>query len=640
MKIKSHLVRLGLVGTLLSAAFPDPIFAQVLQGPGVNSNGFGFTVSSATNLTVVVEATTNLTSSLLTFWTPLATNTLTNGFFYFSDPGWTSYPRRFYRTSDTNAFASFTAGPVIGAMPLAVQFRSPDFDSLGNTITSWNWNFGDGATSAAQNPTHTYANLGVFQPGLTATNNRGSAVTGYGPQITTLTFALFTASLTNGPIPMAVQFNSPNVDNLGNPITSWTWKFGDSATSAAQNPAHTYANLGAFIPVLAAVNNHGGVVVCFGPPQIVAFTLLTATNNGVVTITGFAGKPAGALTIPGTINGLPVTGIGESAFSGCAGVTGVTIPNTVTSIGTSAFAGCVNVNAVTIPGTVTSIGERGFYFCPRLYSVTIPNSVVSIGDYAFASCPGLSNVVLGNGVTNIPGFAFAFDTSLAGITIPNNVTGIGTNAFGYCSGLTSVTIPDSVTSIGDFAFNSCGGLNSVAIGAGVTHLGNFAFNFCTNLTGITIPGNVSSIGNSAFALCSTLASATIDSGDIGDFAFSSCASLSNVVIGSDVTNLGNFAFAFNPGLTGLTVPTNVTAIGVGAFSSCSNLASVTINGGSIGDYAFSSCVNLSSVVLGNGVTNIGVGAFAGCSHLTNLTVPGSVTYIMLPSAGNPPGHED
>ena len=580
-----------------------PRFLLGGQGLGVNSNGFGFSVSGATNLSAVVEATTNLTTPLLTFWTPMATNTLSNGFFFFSDPQWTNYARRFYRLTGTNAFAIFTASPAGGPVPLTVQFNTPNFDSFGNTITSWNWNFGDGATSTAQNPSHIYTNLGALNPGFVATNNLGVAMIGSGPQISTLAFAVFTANATNGATPFAVQFNSPNVDSLGNAIAGWNWNFGDGATSTAQNPSHIYTNLGAFNPGFVATNSLGIEVIGSGP-QIVAFSFLTATNNGVTAITGYVGKPAGVLTIPAAINGLPVTGISESAFSGCAGVTSVTIPN-----------------------TVTGIGLRAFYDCSRLTNVIIPDSVTDIGDYAFSSCGSLSNVVIGNSVTNIGNFAFAFCFSLAGITIPNGVTGIGADAFGYCTGLTSVTIPDSVTCLGDFAFGSCANLSNVVIGSGVTNIGNFAFAFCANLAGVAIPGNVASMGNSAFVACSNLASATIDSGNIGDFAFSSCGSLGSVGFGNGVTNIGNFALAYCPSLTGITIPAQVGSIGVDAFVSCVNLASATINGGNIGDYAFSSCVSLSNVVFGNGVTNIGVGAFAGCSNLTNVTIPGTVSDI-------------
>ena len=60
----------------------------------MRTNGFGFTISWATNIPVVVEASTNLANPI---WSPLATNTLTSGSSYFSDPQWTNYPARFYR---------------------------------------------------------------------------------------------------------------------------------------------------------------------------------------------------------------------------------------------------------------------------------------------------------------------------------------------------------------------------------------------------------------------------------------------------------------------------------------------------------------------------------------------------------------
>jgi hypothetical protein len=73
---------------------PSPVILSRGSAFGVQTNGFGFTVSWATNLAVVVESSTTLASDL---WVPLQTNTLTGGRFYFSDPDWTSHPARFYR---------------------------------------------------------------------------------------------------------------------------------------------------------------------------------------------------------------------------------------------------------------------------------------------------------------------------------------------------------------------------------------------------------------------------------------------------------------------------------------------------------------------------------------------------------------
>jgi hypothetical protein len=73
---------------------PNPLILTIGPSFGVKTNQFGFTISWATNLQVVVEACPNLVSPV---WSPLATNTLSSGSFYFSDPQWTNYPYRFYR---------------------------------------------------------------------------------------------------------------------------------------------------------------------------------------------------------------------------------------------------------------------------------------------------------------------------------------------------------------------------------------------------------------------------------------------------------------------------------------------------------------------------------------------------------------
>jgi hypothetical protein len=61
---------------------------------GVQTNQFGFNIKWASGQTVVVEACTDLSNPV---WTPVATNTITGGSSYFSDPQWTNYPGRFYR---------------------------------------------------------------------------------------------------------------------------------------------------------------------------------------------------------------------------------------------------------------------------------------------------------------------------------------------------------------------------------------------------------------------------------------------------------------------------------------------------------------------------------------------------------------
>ena len=106
------------------------------------------------------------------------------------------------------------------------------------------------------------------------------------------------------------------------------------------------------------------------------------TGNGQVTITGFAG-PGGAVAIPSTIDGLPVTTIGSGAFYGISSLTGVTIPDSVTGIGNYAFSGCTSLTRVTIGNGVTALEEGVFNRCTRLAGVIIPNSVTNLGSGAF-----------------------------------------------------------------------------------------------------------------------------------------------------------------------------------------------------------------------------------------------------------------
>ncbi|MGO8696525.1 MAG: leucine-rich repeat protein [Limisphaerales bacterium] len=176
---------------------------------------------------------------------------------------------------------AIAANPTNGPLPLTVSFTSSEVDSAGNIITNWNWSFGDGSTSTAQNPSHTYSVPGNFAPSLLATNSLGARCFGSGPSITAspLTVAV-TANPTNGLLPLTVGFTSAGVDSGGNTISLWDWTFGDGSTSTAQNPSHTYSIPGSFNPILLATNSHGARV--FGSGLSITATSLVL-NGGFET---------------------------------------------------------------------------------------------------------------------------------------------------------------------------------------------------------------------------------------------------------------------------------------------------------------------------------------------------------------------
>ena len=143
--------------------------------------------------------------------------------------------------------------------------------------------------------------------------------------------------------------------------------------------------------------------------------------------------------------------IGSDAFSGCAALTSIEIPNSVTEIGDGAFSGCTgltsinvsdgNANYASIDGVLYDKGKKTLIQCPRgKTNIEIPNSVTSIGKSAFEGCKALTSIEIPNSVTSIGEWAFDGCEALTSIEIPNSVTSIGDQAFAWCKALTSIHI--------------------------------------------------------------------------------------------------------------------------------------------------------------------------------------------------------
>ena len=93
-----------------------------------------------------------------------------------------------------------------------------------------------------------------------------------------------------------------------------------------------------------------------GITEVNADPLTYEVVGDTVTIKDCKETASGALVIPATYDGKPVTSIGSWAFWKCTSLTSVTIPDSVTSIGDTAFYDCSSLADVTIPDSVTNIG--------------------------------------------------------------------------------------------------------------------------------------------------------------------------------------------------------------------------------------------------------------------------------------------
>lgn len=325
-----------------------------------------------------------------------------------------------------------------------------------------------------------------------------------------------------------------------------------------------------------------------------------------IVITECSTDMTGDLVIPDTLDGLPVTAIGEGAFYEVVGLTSVQMPETVTSIGPGAFYCCTGLQNVNLPDGLTEIGESAFYQCEALKEIHIPDGITTIPDSCFALCYSLTELTFPKNLEVIETQAFyGSATEMDTLVIPDTVTEIGELAFYYWDRITTVTIPASVRKMGDYVFDGCDSLTEIIVAEGnpaycdmdgvlfdlektilikypadkagesyqvpdgvttlagwafvaasklkqidlndVTSFGNETFYYCTSLESIALPETLTTIPDAAFTYCESLASITIPAActSIGSYCFVGCSSMKEVTIPSTVAQIGDYAFGFD-----------------------------------------------------------------------------------------------
>jgi hypothetical protein len=400
----------------------------------------------------------------------------------------------------------------------------------------------------------------------------------------------------------------------------------------------------------------------FSPGKDYTYT----TNSGSITITGYTGT-GGDVTIPGKINGVPVTLLGDWVFNNNTNLTRVIIPSSVIAIGEATFDQCTSLTNITLGSGVTSYGSDALSGLTCLTAINVDTS-----NTVFSSVQG---VLFDKNQTTL----ILYPRAKAGsFTIPDTLSSIEFGVFYCCTNLTalianaanpyysskngilfnkswtsliqfpgaqtgSYAVTGTVTSVGGAAFAGCPGLTDVTIGSSVTNIGGYAFVGCVGLTGITVNAANAfySSTNGVFFNKSQTVLIQCPGGKVGSYAtpvsvtyiegmaFAYCIGLTNITLSSGVTSIEPSTFENCINLKRIVIGNGVTSIGDSAFWNCTSLASVMIPNSvvTIEGWAFENCTSVTNIIIGNGVAHIGQGAFESCPRLISATMGSSVIHM-------------
>lgn len=243
-----------------------------------------------------------------------------------------------------------------------------------------------------------------------------------------------------------------------------------------------------------------------------------AEDSGIV-IDRYLGEEE-SVAVPATLDGLPVTAIGDYAFADRQtaedgyvysairlDIQLVSLPEGVERIGKGAFDSLMALEHVDLPDSVMLMGDEAFHAC-GLASIRWPAALVQIGAGCFRDC-AFTALDIPSTLHAIPADAFAENYALDRVTIPEGIEEIGDGAFGGCANLTEISVAGSVRSIGIAAFAGTN-IAQMTLPSGLKEMSAGLFMRCGRLASVTVPSSVRTISQNAFLECPALAQIRFD----------------------------------------------------------------------------------------------------------------------------------
>lgn len=248
---------------------------------------------------------------------------------------------------------------------------TPFTDLSTGGATSWSWNFGDGNTSTAQNPSNTYSSAGTYTVTLIATGPGGCSST------FSLPVTVYPQPVANFSVITVCQGTATTFTDLSTGgATSWSWNFGDGNTSTSQNPSNTYSSTGTYTATLNVTATPGGCTSTFSLPVTVYAqpvanfsattvcqgfpTSFTDLSTGGATGWSWAFGDGNTSTVQSPSNTYAASGtysvtLTTTGTGGCTST--ITIPVTVYALPVASFS--VNAVCVNTPPTTFTDASSG-----------------------------------------------------------------------------------------------------------------------------------------------------------------------------------------------------------------------------------------------------------------------------------------
>ncbi len=365
----------------------------------------------------------------------------------------------------------------------------------------------------------------------------------------------------------------------------------------------------------------------------------------------------GELIVPATYKGLPVTEVGDFAFSDL-NAQKIVLPESVQRVGYQAFSHC-SAKEIVLPQTMQSLGDGAFYCCYNLEKINLPDGIERVGSMAFYVCMSLREIVIPDSVTEIGYQAFDHCYTLTRITLGKNLESIE-YGFLQCNRLFEVynrsvlpIVADGTYKFGGVAKNA---KNLYEIGTGSSEIGItkngiyyfedadkvYLLDYYGTETELALPETIGGkpcvLAQYAFDGAESIQKLIIP-GSIKNIpynCFSGMPNLSELVLEEGVESIDGSCF-LSIGLTEVKLPASLTSLAGRTFGA--NVTKISVAAGNPVYKSVDNCVIetasktlvwgcAASVIPADGsVTAIGSSAFSGCSKLKEITIPAAVKEI-------------